>query len=147
MSSVAETVDRIEAQITKQLNIIGKASAACAMNTGELDEASEPNAYDVPASVAEIRRLRAAAALALEAETDPEVVRRPTLDAAVQVEVESVPLSEDSRVAQLTAEIDRLKAKHRAQLLAAEKDMALLRAKSRIASSTPPAQPVESASR
>jgi tellurite resistance protein len=136
-------IDAMQDQLAKQVLRIGKASAAAEIERDDDGTEKGPVVIELPAAVAAIRGERPSELpLAEPVSRGPNNATGPTLDAEAQTESGG-----DSRVAELEAEIERVKQKHRAQLVLVERDLAKLRARqrggaateSRSGTTTPPA--------
>jgi hypothetical protein len=137
-TAVIQAIDALENEVTRQAARISKASAACAfIDDAEVDEELVSTTVELPSRVIALRRSR----VVVDGVT---VVRQPSTrspmpsgtatttsetqtDVAAGAGAPSGPGDDSGRVAELEAEIERLKQKHRTQLLAAEKDLSRLR--------------------
>lgn len=131
--TLAFAIEALDSRLVKQGALIAKASAACALELEDdrdigLSQAADP-VTDIPSAVASARLRRQAVEFAATSKTTKATSYS---EGATQTD----EAAGTGREAELEAEIDRLKQRHRQQLLAAERDLARFRAR---AKSTSPA--------
>lgn len=137
-ASVAEICDALEERLEKQRTLIAKASAAFAIE----DDASsdDPVAADtrgsgtavLPATIAALRDSRRSKATPTS-ETPPAASPRSMMAASMSDSACQTDAVDRER--ELESEIERLKQRHRQQLLAAERDLARFRARAKATAS------------
>jgi hypothetical protein len=136
-TAVIQAIDALENEVTRQAARISKASAACAfIDDAEVDEELVSTTVELPSRVIALRRSRVVVdgvtVVRQPSTRSPMPSAAPTTTAETQTDAPapgapSGPGEDSGRVAELEAEIERLKQKHRTQLLAAEKDLSRLR--------------------
>ena len=133
-TSVGDAIAALDAQLVKQLKLIAKASAACAIeddrDQGGASASSSDDAtadgWAVPASVADLRaqrHVRTPTSTSAPREASSTASPQPAPKPAHDTREAAVMTEQDSRVQQLEAEVAAMKQKHQRQLIQNQRDL------------------------